>query len=134
MLVHRGGTPEIDACKSWVQRLLTSGDRIIIPEICDYEVRRELLRIGAKSSIERLDVLVDGLEYLPLTTEMMRKAAAFWAQTRAHGRPTADPHALDGDVILAAQAIGAGVPDVLVATTNTVHLDSLVRAALWSSI
>ena len=31
------------ACTSWLQIHLIAGSRIIIPEITDYEVRRELL-------------------------------------------------------------------------------------------
>jgi hypothetical protein len=32
------------ACAQWLQTHLTSGRRVLIPEIADYEVRRELLR------------------------------------------------------------------------------------------
>jgi predicted nucleic acid-binding protein len=46
--------------------------------------------------------------YLPITTEVMLKAAQLWAQVRQQGKPTADNKALDGDVILAAQAILIG--------------------------
>ena len=45
-------------------------------------------------------VLKRTLEYLPLTTDVMLQAAAFWAQARQTGTPTAPDPALDGDVIL----------------------------------
>jgi hypothetical protein len=58
--------------------------------------------------LTRLDGLARLLEYLPLTTAAMRQAAVFWAQGRQQGQPTADDKALDGDVILAAQAMTLG--------------------------
>src|SRR3990167_7272176 len=134
MLAHRGGVPETDACKAWLERLLAAGDRVIVPEICDYEVRRELLRINATTSIERLNDLAKLLEYLPINTAIMRHAAVLWAQARRGGRPTADPHALDGDVILAAQAYSLHSPNVAIATTNVSHLAVLAPAADWTTM
>ena len=97
------------ACAQWVQALVARGRRVIVPEIADYEVRRELLRANRVSGLVRLDGLARLLEYLPLTTAAMRQAAVFWAQARQQGQPTADDKALDGDVILAAQAMTLGV-------------------------
>jgi predicted nucleic acid-binding protein len=118
----------------WLQALVTHGTRIIVPEIADYEVRRELLRAHKVSGLTRLDALARFLEYLPLTTAAMRQAAVFWAQARQQGQPTADDKALDGDVILAAQAITLGVTDVVIATTNVGHLSRFAPAALWPDI
>lgn len=42
------------ACNRWLQSHLKSGNRIIIPEIADYEVRRELLRANKKKGLARL--------------------------------------------------------------------------------
>jgi predicted nucleic acid-binding protein len=81
-----------------------------------------------------LDRLAGLLEYLPITTAAMRQAAKFWAQARQQGRPTAGDQALDGDVILAAQAVTLGVADVVVATTNVAHLSRFVSAETWQSI
>jgi len=55
---------------------------------------------------------------------------------RQRGRPTSDPHAVDGDVILAAQALFASAAreDLVVATTNAHHLSLFVPAADWRSI
>jgi predicted nucleic acid-binding protein len=122
------------ACAQWLQSLVSSGARVILPEIADYEVRRELLRANKESGLDRLDALVGLLEYLPLTTTAMRQAARFWAQARQQGRPTAGDQAIDGDVILAAQAVTLGVSDVVVATTNIGHLSRFVQAELWHGI
>jgi predicted nucleic acid-binding protein len=72
MVTHRGGVPEVDACKRWLLALVERGVRIGIPEIADYEVRRELLRAAKTRGIERLDALLETFEYLPLSTVVMR--------------------------------------------------------------
>jgi predicted nucleic acid-binding protein len=105
-----------------------------VPEIADYEIRRELLRAKKERGLVRLDALASRLEYLPLTTAAIRQAAIFWAQARQQGQPTADDKALDGDVILAAQAATLGVTDVVIATTNIGHLSRFAPAALWPDV
>jgi len=134
MVTHRGGVPEVDACKQWLLALAEHGVRIAIPEIADYEVRRELLRAGKVRGIERLDALLETFEYLPLSTVVMRDAALLWADVRKRGQPTADPKALDADVILAAQARRMVAAEVVVATTNVQHLSRLVHAKLWREV
>jgi len=47
-----------------------------VPEIADYEVRRELLRADKLHGIDRLN-LVKTTAYLPITTAVMLKAAEF---------------------------------------------------------
>lgn len=42
------------ACHQWVKERLTSGAQVLIPEIADYEVRRELLRANKTRSLARL--------------------------------------------------------------------------------
>jgi len=127
-------SPQSVACAQWLQALVAHSIRVIVPEIADYEVRRELLRAKKERGLARLDALASRLEYLPLTTAAMRQAAVFWAQARQQGQPTADEKALDGDVILAAQALTLGVVDVVIATTNVGHLSRFAPAALWPDI
>ncbi len=115
----------------WTENLALSGVSVIIPEITDYELRRNLLLEGLTRSIARLDQLKGLLMYAPLTTEVMLKAAELWAEARRRGQPTADPKELDGDVILAAQALQAGA---VVATDNVGHLSLFVEAKSWREI
>lgn len=120
--------------KDWLETLLRSGEFLIfIPEIADYEVRRELLRAKKSKSVQRLDALKDALSYLPLTTDAMLLAAELWARVRQQGRPTASDKALDADVILAAQALSLS-DGAIVATDNVGHLDRFVTARRWPDI
>ncbi|MEH1891817.1 MAG: hypothetical protein V7K92_20960 [Nostoc sp.] len=61
---------------------------------------------------------------IPLTPETMRKAAELWAWVRNQGKPTASNDSLDGDVILATQAILQlkSFDQVIVVTTNLKHI------------
>jgi len=127
-------SPESTLCTRWLQTLITSNIRVIIPEIADYEVRRELLRANKVRGIARLDELANSLEYLPITTAAMRQAAMFWAQARQQGQPTANDKTIDSDMILAAQAMTLDVVDVVIATTNVGHLSRFAPADLWRNI
>jgi predicted nucleic acid-binding protein len=122
------------ACAQWLQTHITLGSRVIIPEIADYEVRRELLRANKTKGIARLDDLAKFLEYLPITTTAMRQAAKLWAQARQQGQPTAGDKTIDGDMILVAQAMTLFIPDVVIATTNVGHLSKFIIAELWQNI
>jgi len=133
LLARRKPDPRVSL---WLRGLTATGARLAIPEIADYELRRELLRAGLASSLAILDDLVGLLNYLPITTPVMRQAAVFWADLRQRGRSTASPFALDGDVILAAQAyslIAAGHA-VVVATANAGHLGRMVPVQQWDTI
>lgn len=109
---------------------------VFIPEIADYELRRKLLHLIPKQqasprSLRRLDNLESELGYLPLDTAMMKHAAALWAKSRQQGIPTAHEHALDGDVILAAQALAV---DGVIVTSNRKHLERFTPAKFWHEL
>ena len=131
-------SPESTLCTRWLQTLITSNIRVIIPEIADYEVRRELVRAKKVNSIKMLDQLIRNplIKYLPITTSAMQLAAELWAQARNRGMTTAHPMSLDGDVILAAQVLSAGYSpaDFVIATSNVTHLSQFAPSALWDSI
>lgn len=122
------------ACKRWLAACRVAGATLVVPEVVDYELRRELIRAGRTRGIDRLDALIRQTSYLAITTAAMRRAASLWADARRAGRPTAPDAALDVDVILAAQADTMGRDDVVVATTNVQHLARYVAAAHWSDI
>lgn len=129
-------------CQKWFKTLLDRDYNIILPEIVDYEVRRELLRANKKSGLQKLDQLKAEIIYLSITTEVMLKAAELWAETRNKGKPTADNRSLDGDVILAAQALLLQTAlllnnhenEVTIATSNKKHLSLFIKAENWQEI
>jgi len=122
--------------RTWLKRVVFRGVSVYVPEIADYELRRELLRMNSSGSVRRLDELKSRLHYAPITTEAMLKAAEFWATARSSGKPTADEKALDADAILAAQSIllSQASDRAIVATTNVSHLSQFVDARSWRDI
>ena len=137
-ITKKFGSAEADACRAWAAGVARRGVEVIVPEIIDYELRRELLRAGKTSSVRRLDNLARApqISYLPLDTRSVRLAAELWSDSRQRGLSTAPPDAIDADVILAAQALTSGIPpsDFVVATSNLGHLSRFVNAELWERI
>lgn len=136
MITNPKSSSDTEACKNWLANLVYQGIEVVIPEIADYEVRRELLRAGKDGGLGRLDALKAMLRYAPITTAVMLKAAEFWATARRTGRQSADDASLDADMILAAQA-GALVRDgdeTVIATTNVRHLALFSSARMWREI
>ena len=121
---------------TWAAVCLAAGHELYVPEVIDYELRRELLRVGKVNSIRELDRLKSAFNFLPINSTAMLLAADLWATSRQGGQPTGDPKKLDIDVILAAQALTLGVlaGDLIVATSNVAHLSRFVPADLWSNI
>src|SRR5687767_1705917 len=101
-VIHARIMPEL---AGWVATMRAAGHRLVIPEISDYEVRRELILAELAPSLRRLDALAVRFGYAPITTPIVQRAAALWAQARRAGRPTADRAALDADMILCATAL-----------------------------
>ena len=114
--------------RSWFRRAVREHE-FLISEIADYELRRELLRIDSRRSLARLDELTRELRYLPATTTTWRAAARLWADQRRQGIVTGE--GLDGDVLIAAQAIEEAAAIV---TLNEKHFERLVDAMSWSAV
>jgi predicted nucleic acid-binding protein len=124
LLANRRRLGEADRCHAWYLGL--PGDvRVVLPEIVDYELRRELLLNGNRYGLRRLELFKEEGNYLPLTTAAVLSAAQLWADVRRRGQPTADPRSLDADALLAGQALtldaalwGCTGDVAMVATTN----------------
>ena len=136
MVSNPKSSAENDACRQWLENLVVHGARVVVTEIADYEIRRELLRANKTDGVTRLDTVKAALDYLPITTDAMLLAARLWAQARKLGMQTAGDKALDGDVILVAQALTSGVPasDLVIATVNVGHIARFAPALSWRDI
>ena len=138
LLVQARGKPKADACRAWLGATEAPGVDVELSDIADFEVRRELIRTNATACLRRLDTLRDARRPLAVTPDVLFQAARFWAIVRRAGKPTADPHALDADCILAAQASLIGQPGdiVTIATTNPGHLNRFpgIDARDWERI
>ena len=131
------GLASFRTCRAWLDRLEERAD-VAIPEITDFEVRRELIRRGANEQLARLDALRAGTIAAQVPPAAWAKAAEFWAIGRRTGIPTASPDALDADAILAGVATTLGGPGdaVTIATTNVRHLARFpgVEARAWAEV
>ena len=136
MVTNPKANLQCEKCKQWLNSLSSKNYLVALPEITDYELRRELIRASKLRGIRQLDELKSLIIYLPITTPVMLKAAELWAQARIEGYPTAHSEALDGDVILAAQAVLIQLEghSVTIATTNVNHLSRFISAKTWEEI
>ncbi len=130
---------EIYRCREWFDSLLAKAVYIVTSDISDYEVRRELIRIQSQG-LEILDNLRNTIDFLPLTTEVMIKAAELWANARQNHISTADDKNIDADMIITAQwmILQNEFPGrrVLIATKNLRHMKIFAQdnALEWINI
>lgn len=137
LLTHPANDKEPLECKALVKRLVLGDIQVAIPEIIDYEHRRELIRIKSQDSLKQLDLLKQALPPVPLKPRVMVKAAELWAWARNTGQQTAHDENIDIDVILAAQAIILAEEEqdyVVVATGNVKHIARYTPALHWKNI
>lgn len=138
LLTNPKHPPETAAALNWAVEMMVAGHRFIVPAIADYEVRRELERAGKTNGLVALDAWNSAYpdRYLPLSDSALRLGAKLWAGARNAGTATADPKELDGDVLIAAQALDTGLSpsEFIVATVNVGHLALFVPADLWANI
>jgi predicted nucleic acid-binding protein len=137
LVTNPRATATSQECSFWLERIVNGNHRVVIPEIVDYELRREFLRGWMTRALTILEALALRLAFVPITTPVMRQAAEFWAIARQRGMATADDKALDGDMILAAQAIQierTWDQEAVIATTNVRHLARFATAREWREI
>lgn len=140
MLTNPAATRKTREITDWMAAHLARGVKVRVPEVSDYEVRRNMILEGLTAALSRLDSLGGTIGYIPITTPTMRKAAELWADVRRRGVPTAPKEELDCDAVLAAQAIvtSADVEEILIATDNVGHLNrfetAMVKAKNWRDI
>ena len=133
---------EISDTQEWLYRLLSQGVYVCSSEICDFEVRRSLILESQKkpylNSIKNLDQLREIISFLPVTSELLKKASVLWASARSQGIPTADNKSLDIDIIICShwQMLKEEFPGryIVIATTNVKHLSRFTEANSWRNI
>ncbi|HWE02263.1 MAG TPA: hypothetical protein VG326_07600 [Tepidisphaeraceae bacterium] len=45
LIVQRRDWGEAEKCRHWIRKVLASGTKVFVPEVVNYELRRELLRL-----------------------------------------------------------------------------------------
>ncbi|WP_066377106.1 MULTISPECIES: nucleic acid-binding protein [unclassified Anabaena] len=142
ILTNPHKTGEVFDCEEWLYRLLSRGIYVCSSELCDYEIRRSLILTSLKQtqppSIQSLDELREIISFLPVTSELLKKASSLWADARIQGVPTADNKSLDIDIIICSQwqMLKEEFPAryIVIATTNVKHLSRFAEAKIWRNI
>jgi len=128
---------ESKQCREWLYRLLSKGAYVIASDICDYELRRELIRIKSKSVL-KLDRLRDLIEFQEVTFAVLEKAAELWAEARYMSQSNKVKENIDVDCILAAQwcLLKEQYPgrQVIIATKNIKDFQRVTDCDIWQNI
>lgn len=137
-LISNSKVKEVIDCQDWFYYILSTGALIVTSAICNYEVKRELIRRKNVKEINNLAQLKNLIDFLPVDEATLELAAELWAEARNKGLPTADNLSLDADVIICAQyqILANTYPGryVVIATTNVNHLSRFTEAKEWQDI
>jgi hypothetical protein len=85
-------------CQGWFKSIRATGVKVTTSEVCDYEIRRELIRSGKQEGLERLNQFRETFGCIPVTTKVFDKAAELWAWARNTQQATASEESIDADV------------------------------------
>ncbi len=121
-------------CRQWMIDCERAGSVLLVPAIAYYEEVRETKQ---RQAARLQQFCFDPARFIPLTTAHLTDAAELWGQVRRSGQPTSGRHALDGDVLLAAQVLSLGLSPTqyIVATRNVQHLIRFgLPAEEWQNI
>jgi predicted nucleic acid-binding protein len=137
-LISNSKVKEVTDCQDWFYYLLSRSALVVTSAICNYEVKRELIRRKKAPEINNLNQLKTLIELLPVDEPTLELAAELWAEARNKGMPTADDLSLDVDVIICAQyqLLAEEYPGryIVIATTNVKHLSRFSEAKEWEDI
>jgi predicted nucleic acid-binding protein len=137
-LISTSKVKEVTDCQDWFYYLLSRSALVVTSAICNYEVKRELIRRKKVQEINNLNQLKALIDFLPVDEPTLELAAKLWAEARNKGLPTADDLSLDADVIICAQykLLAEEYPGryVVIATTNVKHLSRFTEAKEWQDI
>lgn len=124
-------------CTKWFYGLLSKGAYVTSSDMCDYEIRRELIRINSKS-VRELDELRNLIEFQNVTFAVLEKAADIWAEAREMSQSNKVKDNIDVDCILAAHwyLLKEQYPGrkVIIATKNIKDFQSITECDLWQNI
>ena len=87
--------------------------RFVSSPVVDYEIRRGLIRRGAKRNLDVYEAVVERFLYRDLTIDVWHTAARLWALSRDSGEPIED-----ADILIAAHALQL---EAVLLTNNTRH-------------
>jgi predicted nucleic acid-binding protein len=137
-LISTSKVKEVTDCQDWFYYLLSRSALVVTSAICNYEVKRELIRRKKVQEINNLNQLKALIDLIPIDEPTLELAAKLWAEARNKGLPTADDLSLDADVIICAQyrLLAEEYPGryVVIATTNVKHLSRFTEAKEWQDI
>jgi predicted nucleic acid-binding protein len=137
-LISTSKVKEVTDCQDWFYYLLSRSALVVTSAICNYEVKRELIRRKKVQEINNLNQLKTLIDLIPVDEPALELAAKLWAEARNKGLPTADDLSLDADVIICAQykLLAEEYPGryVVIATTNVKHLSRFSEAKEWQEI
>lgn len=117
--------------QEWFRSLLLRGNdapEILVSVLADYELRRTLIRRGATANLAQLDSLARSVTYVPVTAEVVRRAAELSAGLTSEERGRIS----DVDVLIAAQALVESA--VLVTSDRALTAIPGLTAKDWSEI